>query len=77
MFFIVSAGNHGHNIELSHVSKAVFPKLSTTDQEITIIKALVEDTHNRRLLSPAESLNSITVGTRVMPIQHHHRVTKD
>ncbi|MYF37095.1 MAG: S8 family peptidase [Synechococcus sp. SB0678_bin_12] len=62
VLFIVSSGNHGHNIELSNVSRATFEGLSEVERENAIIKALAEDTRNRRLLSPGESLNSITVG---------------
>ncbi len=62
LLFIVSAGNHAHDIEVTSVPRAEFEHLSNTKKEKAIIKALAEDTRNRRLLSPAESLNSITVG---------------
>ena len=62
LLFIVSAGNHAQKIKLANISKAELPNLSATKLENAIIKALAKDTRNRRLLSPAESLNSITVG---------------
>ena len=62
LLFIVSAGNHAHDIEVTNVPRAKFEHLSNAKKEKAIIKALAEDTRNRRLLSPAESLNSITVG---------------
>lgn len=62
LLFIVSAGNHACDIELTNVPRAKFERLSNAELEKATIKALVKDTRNRRLLSPAESLNSITVG---------------
>jgi len=62
VLFIVSAGNHTHDIGLSDVSRSAFEGLSASKREKAIIKALAKDTRKRRLLSPAESLNSITVG---------------
>lgn len=62
LLFIVSAGNHACDIELTDVPRAKFERLSNAELEKATIKALVKDTRNRRLLSPAESLNSITVG---------------
>ena len=62
VLFIISAGNHEHDIELTDVPRAKFERLSNAELEKATIKALVKDTRNRRLLSPAESLNSITVG---------------
>ena len=62
LLFIISAGNHDQEIELANISKAELPSLSAVKRENAIIKALAKDTRHRRLLSPAESLNSITVG---------------
>ena len=62
LLFIVSAGNHACDIELTNVPRDKFEQLSNAELEKATIKALVKDTRNRRLLSPAESLNSITVG---------------
>ena len=61
ILFIVSAGNHGHDIELE-ISRSSLDSLAPDQREQTIIKAVAKDTRNRRLLSPAETLNGLTVG---------------
>ena len=60
VLFVVSAGNHRQNIELN-VARDEFAQLSPEKREKLVIEALAEDTRNRRLLSPAESINSLTV----------------
>lgn len=62
VLFVVSAGNHGETIKLS-VSQAEYENLTPEQREAEILKALDEDTRHRRLLSPAEALNGITVGS--------------
>ena len=59
--FIVSAGNHGDTIRVG-VGRTAFESLSEEDQEKVVAKVLYSDVRNRRLLSPAESINAITVG---------------
>ena len=61
VLFIVSAGNHGKNIELD-VPKQEFRGLSAEEREIAVMKAIAADTRHRRLLSPAETFNGVTVG---------------
>ncbi len=61
ILFIVSAGNHGHDIELE-ISPSSLDSLAPDQRERAIIRAVAEDTRNRRLLSPAETLNGLTVG---------------
>ncbi len=61
VLFIVSAGNHARDLELE-VPRTDFHELSPEQLEQAILKALAEDTRNRRLLSPAETLNGLTVG---------------
>lgn len=62
ILFIVSAGNH-NSLPLSGPQEttagALFSGQRTQDK---FLRALAEDTSNRRLLSPAESMNAITVG---------------
>ena len=60
ILFIVSAGNHGHDIELK-IPPSSLGSLAPDQRERA--KAVAEDTRNRRLLSPAETLNGLTVGT--------------
>ncbi len=61
ILFIVSAGNHSQDIKIA-MPRADFPTLAPAAREIAIISALAADTRNRRLLSPAETLNGVTVG---------------
>ena len=61
ILIIVSAGNHVHDLNLA-VPQREFNALSSDQREQAVIEALVEDTRNRRLLSPAETLNGVTVG---------------
>lgn len=61
ILFVVSAGNHPNDIELS-VPRADLRNLSSEDREKAVIKAIAADTRHRRLLSPAETLNGLTLG---------------
>jgi hypothetical protein len=56
--FVISAGNHVKNIELG------VPWSTVTDNTLNklVLSAIANDTRNRRLLSPAESVNALTVG---------------
>jgi hypothetical protein len=60
VLFVVSAGNHLHDIELS-VPRADLPNLTAEDREKAVIKAIAADTRHRRLLSPAETFNGLTI----------------
>jgi hypothetical protein len=61
VLFVVSAGNHPHLIELA-VARNDFSSLTTEEIEEQIIRAVASDARNRRLLSPAEAVNVVTVG---------------
>jgi len=61
VLFVVSAGNHSHDIELS-IPRADLRNLPQEDREKSVIKAIAADTRRRRLLSPAETLNGLTLG---------------
>ena len=61
VLFVVSAGNHGHAIELD-VPRDELNKLDQENREAALFSALAADTRNRRLLSPSETLNGLTVG---------------
>ena len=61
ILFIVSAGNHHQDIELA-IPRASLGALAADQREQAVIKAVAADTRNRRLLSPAETLNGLTVG---------------
>jgi hypothetical protein len=61
VLFVVSAGNHPHDIELN-IPRTDLRNLSAEDREKAVIEAIAADTRHRRLLSPAETLNGITLG---------------
>lgn len=61
VLFVVSAGNHSGQISLD-VSKERFDVLKRNELEEVTIKALYRDIRNRKLLSPAETINGLTVG---------------
>jgi len=60
VLFLVSAGNHTHDIELN-VPRTDFSNLPADDREKSVIEAIAADTRHRRLLAPAETLNNITL----------------
>lgn len=61
VLFIVSSGNHATPIEIS-MPKSDFQALSDAEKEKLITKALYNDMRHRKLLSPSEGINGITVG---------------
>jgi hypothetical protein len=61
VLFVVSAGNHPTNIELD-VPRTALPGLSPADLQTATLKAIVGEVRQRRLLSPAEGVNVLTVG---------------
>ena len=61
VLFIVSAGNHTIPIPLG-ITRDEFESLQPGEVEEITIKALYQDVRHRRLLSPAENINGITVG---------------
>ncbi len=61
VLFVVSAGNHVREISLDE-SRPGVRALPLEERERLVISAVAKDTRNRRLLSPAETLNGLTVG---------------
>lgn len=59
--FVISAGHHAQDIETG-IAKTEYDALSNNEKEVAIIKSLYEDARHRSILSPGESINSITVG---------------
>lgn len=62
VLFVVSAGNHAGAIALE-IPRANFNQSQPLDIESATVKALYQNARNLRLLSPAESINGITVGS--------------
>ena len=61
VLFVVSAGNHLKSISLG-VSREEFDAFQNDELESATIKALYRDARHRKLLSPAETINGISVG---------------
>jgi len=61
VLFVVSAGNHPTSISLN-ISQDEFDSYGTNELEAATIKALYRDARHRKLLSPAETMNGLTVG---------------
>jgi len=61
VLFVVSAGNHPTTISLG-VSREEFDSFQAGEFEAATIKALYRDARHRKLLSPAETINGISVG---------------
>jgi len=62
VLFVVSAGNHAKTIALE-IPRADFNQSQQADIESATVKALYQNACNLRLLSPAESINGVTVGS--------------
>lgn len=61
VLFVVSAGNQTADLELE-VPSGALGGLTDEELEESVIRSVASDTRNRRLLSPSETLNGITVG---------------
>lgn len=62
VLFVISAGNHVHTLQMSILCKD-FKSLSEQQKEEIIYNTIINDRRNRRILSPSESINNITVGS--------------
>ena len=62
VLFIISAGNYKDEI-CTEINRDAFSKLSKDKQEGAIINALYKAASKRRILSPAECVNGVTVGS--------------
>ncbi|MEZ4552349.1 MAG: S8 family peptidase [Dehalococcoidia bacterium] len=60
VLFVVSAGNHDAQVPL-FMSRSTFDELEADAKTHLILRALWSDARLRRLLSPAESVNGLTV----------------
>ena len=62
VLFVVSAGNQLNDIELG-INETEFSQLSQNEKERCVIRSLYNDSRNRRIFSPAESINGLTVNS--------------
>ena len=60
ILFIVSAGNHVSDIQLG-VARSSLHTLTPDQLQNSVVEAIAQDTRNRRILSPAETFNGLTV----------------
>lgn len=60
VLFIISAGNHCEDIELEITNKE-FSSLSAHEIENAVLTAVQRDRWKRRIMSPGESVNAVTV----------------
>jgi hypothetical protein len=61
IIFIISSGNHLYEVELG-TARADFASLSAGECEAEFLSAISNDTRNRKILSPSESINGLTIG---------------
>lgn len=61
ILFIVSAGNHPEDI-ITDIDFSDFKKMDDSEKDKFLLRYIRSDLRNRRLLSPAESMNSLTIG---------------
>jgi hypothetical protein len=61
VLFVISSGNHPEPIDTG-MSSRDFEALNSNEREALVAKKIYEDARHRRLLSPAESINGLTVG---------------
>jgi len=62
LLFLVSAGNHTDSIDLG-IPRAAFAALDAADVQNQVLRAVAANARHRRLLSPAEAVNALTIGS--------------
>ena len=77
VLFIISAGNFTEDLTLQISNSEFDPNRIQNNQEETI-KSIIQNSFNRRILSPSESINSLTVGAahndEITNINFHQRI---
>lgn len=61
ILFIVSAGNQYGNVYLG-ISRPTLSSLTPEEFQAEVVRFISQDTRNRRILSPSETMNGITIG---------------
>jgi hypothetical protein len=62
VLFIISAGNKAENLTID-IPAADFDTATIQEIEMATLKKIIETNFDRKILTPAESINSITVGS--------------
>ena len=77
VLFVVSAGNHSTDISLNYDTRGSNSQQSNK-MESAIIDALLQNSSHRKILSPAETVNGLTVGSihqdYSKPADNDHRI---
>jgi len=61
IMFCISSGNFGGSLELD-VPRDRFAAMTLEEKQATVIRAMLDQHNNRRLIAPADAINAITVG---------------
>lgn len=61
VLFVISTGNYQNVIQLA-IPKSQFENLHSIEKEKIFLKEILNNSRNCRIMSPAESINNITVG---------------
>ena len=61
ILFIVSAGNHSEDV-ITDMDFSDYKKMTDEEKDKFVFRYIRSDLRNRRLLSPAESMNALTIG---------------
>ncbi|EGT4253441.1 hypothetical protein D8W73_05015 [Citrobacter amalonaticus] len=61
VLFVVSAGNHDPSLHLEGVQEQQFNTMTPEQLEEAALRAVVRQRHLRRMMSPAEAINALTV----------------
>lgn len=62
VLFLVSAGNDGSNLELD-IARSAVPQLAAAELSSAVSRSIHANAHLRRILSPSEAVNAVTVGS--------------
>jgi hypothetical protein len=76
VLFIVSAGNCPRDIDIP-ISEAEYDALTPEEREEAVVRAILHEGRLRRMLSPAEAINVLTIGAwHKDGVQNGHRDTR-
>lgn len=77
ILFVVSAGNHDPSLCLEGIKEAQFNKLTPHQLEKAALDSVMRQRHLRRMMSPAEAINALTVSAvhedgfkGTLPVRH-------
>lgn len=62
VLFVISAGNHSNAVRTDDIDVIAFEASGDAERARIALRATAAQMHSRRILSPAESINALTVG---------------